>query len=135
MTTIVPYESTVRPGRDGFARLLHAEWTKFRTVRGWVVAMVLAALLTPGIALLYHGQCGTVTPNGQSIGCPASPLGPDGSAVTDAFYFAHQTVTGDATITARVTSLTGEYSSGGGLAPNGSPVGGFTPGLQPRPGS
>jgi hypothetical protein len=131
MTTIAPYKSTVRPRRDGFARLLHAEWTKFRTVRGWVVAMVLAALLTPGIALLYHGQCGTVTPNGQSIGCPASPLGPDGSAVTDSFYFAHQPVTGDATITARVTSLTGEYSPGGGLASDGSPAGGFRPGLQP----
>jgi ABC-type transport system involved in multi-copper enzyme maturation permease subunit len=131
MTTIAPYQSTVRPGRDGFARLLHAEWTKFRTVRGWVVAMVLAALLTPGIALLYHGQCGTVTPNGQSIGCPASPLGPAGEAVTDSFYFAHQPLTGDGTITTRMTSLTGEYSSGGGLAANGNPVGGPTRGVQP----
>jgi len=36
-----------RPGRldgdDGFARLLHAEWTKFRTVRGWVIAVIVAA--------------------------------------------------------------------------------------------
>ncbi|HEX6448264.1 MAG TPA: ABC transporter permease subunit [Trebonia sp.] len=126
-----PYESTVRPGRDGFGRLLRAEWTKFRTVRGWVVAMVLAALLTPGIALLYHGQCGTVSPQGQSIGCPASPLGPNGSAVTDAFYFAHQTLTGDATVTARVTSLTGQYSPSGGFAGSGNPVGGFTRGVQP----
>jgi ABC-2 family transporter len=131
MTAIAPYESPVRPGRDGFGRLLRAEWTKFRTVRGWVVAMVLAALLTPGIALLYHGQCGTVSPQGQSIGCPASPLGPGGSAVTDAFYFAHQTVTGDATVTARVTSLTGQYSPGGGFAAGGNPVAGFTQGTQP----
>lgn len=131
MTTIAPYESPVRPGRDGFGRLLRAEWTKFRTVRGWVVAMVLAALLTPGIALLYHGQCGTMTPDGQSIGCPASPLGPSGEAVTDAFYFAHQTVTGDTTITTRVTSLTGRYSSGGGFAASGNPAGGFTRGVQP----
>ena len=26
--------------QDGFAQLLHAEWTKFRTVRGWVIGMV-----------------------------------------------------------------------------------------------
>jgi hypothetical protein len=131
MIALAPYESPVRPGRDGFGRLLRAEWTKFRTVRGWVVAMLIAALLTPGVALLYHGQCGTVTPNGQSIGCPASPTGPSGGAVTDAFYFAHQTVTGDTTITTRVTSLTGQYSSGGGLAASGNPVGGFTHGVQP----
>ena len=29
-------------GRDGFGQLLHAEWTKFRTVRGWVIAAVAA---------------------------------------------------------------------------------------------
>jgi len=26
--------------------VLRAEWTKFRTVRGWVIAMVTAALVT-----------------------------------------------------------------------------------------
>lgn len=131
MTALAPQESTVRPGRDGFGRLLRAEWTKFRTVRGWVIAMVLAALLTPGIALLYHGQCGSMTPNGPATGCPASPIGPAGSAVTDAFYFAHRTVTGDATVTARVVSLTGKYVTGGGFAASGNPVGGYTPGTQP----
>ena len=44
--TITPYRSGQRPGRDDFPHLLRAEWTKFRTVRGWVIAMAAAALLT-----------------------------------------------------------------------------------------
>src|SRR5581483_10731277 len=36
-----------RPDLDrrgsGFGSLLHAEWTKFRTVRGWVIGMIIAA--------------------------------------------------------------------------------------------
>jgi hypothetical protein len=43
--TTVPYRSQLPAGRDGFAQLLHAEWTKFRTVRGWVIGAVAAALL------------------------------------------------------------------------------------------
>jgi len=35
--TITPYRSGLEAGRDGFAQLLRAEWTKFRTVRGWVI--------------------------------------------------------------------------------------------------
>ena len=30
-------------GRAGFGPLLRAEWTKFRTVRGWVIGMIVAA--------------------------------------------------------------------------------------------
>jgi hypothetical protein len=46
--TIAPERSRIRAGHDGFGRLLHAEWTKFRTVRGWMIAMVIAALVTVG---------------------------------------------------------------------------------------
>ena len=35
-------------GRDGFAQLLRAEWTKFRTVRGWVIGMIVALLVIVG---------------------------------------------------------------------------------------
>jgi hypothetical protein len=31
----------VRAERDSFGQLLHAEWTKFRTVRGWVIGMIV----------------------------------------------------------------------------------------------
>ena len=43
MTTLAPYRSELHTGRDGFAQLLRAEWTKFRTVRGWVIGMIVAA--------------------------------------------------------------------------------------------
>ncbi len=105
--------------RAGFGRLLYAEWTKFVTVRGWVIAMVVSALLTAGIGIWatsgYHGlPCGKVLPDGQMAGgaCPAPPLGPGGEMVTDSFYFVRQPLPGDGTVTARVTSLAGSATPG-----------------------
>ena len=40
-----PYQSPIAAGRDGFAQLLHAEWTKFRTVRAWVIGVSAAGLM------------------------------------------------------------------------------------------
>src|SRR5207247_5479795 len=37
MSVMTPYHSELHVSRDGFAQLLRAEWTKFRTVRGWVI--------------------------------------------------------------------------------------------------
>jgi hypothetical protein len=82
-------------------RLLRAEWTKFRTVPGWVLAMAVAALVILGLGL-FPGMTGTCGP-----GC-GLPLGPDGEPVTDTFYFLHQPLTGDGSITVRVASLTGQ---------------------------
>src|ERR1700735_5410580 len=69
MTTITPYRSTVRESRDGFGQLLHAEWTKFRTVRGWVIGVIVAVLLTAGLGALLakaaSPQCAVQTSNGQ----------------------------------------------------------------------
>ena len=103
----------------GFGSLLYAEWTKFATVRGWVIAMVVAALLTAGIGIWatsgYHGlPCGVILPNGQTVGsaCPAPPLGPDEEMVTDSFYFVRQPLPGNGTVTARVTSLAGSATPG-----------------------
>jgi hypothetical protein len=103
-------------GAAGFGRLLHAEWTKFRTVRGWVIGMLLAPALIVGVALLDHSSCGgQVTPGGPIItgqGC-AAPIGPGGQAVTDSYYLVHQSLGRDGTITARVTSLTSAGGPGG----------------------
>lgn len=88
-----------------FAWLLHAEWTKFRTVRGWVTAVMIAVLATIGLGLVSGTSC-----NGG--GCAAPPPGPDGEFVRDAFSFAHQPLTGNGTITVRLTSLTGKYWPG-----------------------
>ena len=37
---------------------------------------IVAGLLTVGISLLYHGECGTISPSGQTAGCPGAPIGP-----------------------------------------------------------
>jgi ABC-type transport system involved in multi-copper enzyme maturation permease subunit len=115
--------------RAGFGRLLYAEWTKFVTVRGWVIAMIVSALLTAGFGIFatsgYHGlPCGVTLPNGQTVGgaCTSPPLGPGGEMVTDSFYFARQPLPGNGTVTARVTSLAGAATPG---------IAGGTSALQP----
>jgi ABC-type transport system involved in multi-copper enzyme maturation permease subunit len=115
--------------RAGFGRLLYAEWTKFVTVRGWVIAMVVAALLTAGIGIWatsgYHGlPCGKTFPGGEMVAaaCPAPPLGPGGEMVTDSFYVVRQPLPGNGTVTVRVTSLAGSAAPG---------IAGGTSALQP----
>ena len=76
---------------------------------------------------------------------PDIPLGPGGEAVTDSFYFVHQPLAGDGSITARVTSLTGQTSptarprQGGGRHARPACRRGPRPGSSsrraPRPGS
>jgi ABC-type transport system involved in multi-copper enzyme maturation permease subunit len=122
------------PRRGGFGSLLRAEWIKFRTVRGWVIGMILAGLLTIFL--------GVFAASNASIGCqinggppksgqaclPYIPHGPGGEIVTDSFSFARQPLTGNGTITARVTSLTGEHanlSSGPVQVGNGNMVPGL----------
>ena len=132
-TTIAPYRSELGTGRDGFAQLLRAEWTKFRSVRGWVIALVIGALLIVGLGGLTgaNSVCSMqLGPNSPSLACPAPPTGPGGEWVNDSFYFVHQPLAGNGSLTARVTSLTGLYSTHGGKA-GGSPTAGMTPGVQP----
>jgi ABC-type transport system involved in multi-copper enzyme maturation permease subunit len=116
-------------GRAGFGSLLYAEWTKFVTVRGWVIAMVISALLTAGIGIWAaagtHGQpCGVTLPDGQTVdgACASPPLGPGGEMVTDSFYFVRQPLPGNVTVTARVTALAGSATPG---------IAGGTSALQP----
>ncbi|WP_067170575.1 ABC transporter permease subunit [Microtetraspora niveoalba] len=108
MTAATPYRSVRPRGRDGFLRLLRAEWTKFRTVRGWVAGMTAAALVTVLVGLLPavggHSSCGM---GEVETACPADPVGPGGQAVKDRFSFVHRTLTGDGGITVRVTSMSG----------------------------
>jgi ABC-type transport system involved in multi-copper enzyme maturation permease subunit len=135
MTAIAPYRSERVTGRDGFAQLLRAEWTKFRTVRGWVIALVLGALLIVGLAALTgaNSECSNQPdPNGPSLACPAPPTGPGGGWVSDSFYFVRQPLAGNGSLTVRVTSLTGLYATHPGFAAaGGSPTAGMTPGVQP----
>lgn len=88
--------------------LLLAEWTKFRTVRGWVIGMLVAIPLTVLVGLLgpLGSQLNCVGPEGQPCADNVPPNGPGGEAVNDTFYLVHRTLTGDGTITARVAALT-----------------------------
>jgi hypothetical protein len=120
MTTITKYRSPMPDGRDGFPQLLHAEWIKFHTVRGWVIGMIVAILVTAGIGLFLvaasgNVSCGSVSSGGSAhvrhgltaCGPPPLLLGPGGEPVTDSFYFVRQPLAGNGSITVRVTSLTG----------------------------
>ncbi len=127
-----PYRSEVPLGRDGFPELVRAEWTKFRTVRGWVLGAVIAGLLIVLFAYLatFRHQNGSICPGttpgstpSQSCQTPARPkvpTGPDGEAVTDTYFFVHRPLRGDGTITVRIGSLTGRAQTGNG---NGVTVG------------
>lgn len=119
-TPAVPYQSTQTAVRDGFGPLLRAEATKFRTVRGWVVGLLVAVAATVGLGVL--GPMGSQTscsgPNGQSCGDHTPPLRADGLAVSDSSTFFHAALTGDGSITARVTALTGRYDGGGAVPAN-----------------
>ncbi|MGH8888631.1 MAG: ABC transporter permease subunit [Acidothermaceae bacterium] len=120
------YRSTLPPARDGFRHVLLAEFTKLRTVRGWIAALVIGALLIVGIGFLSAAgsQRECLTPNGsahgKACGSQAPLVGPDGQPVTDNFYFVHQTLDGDGSITVRVTSLSEQVSPSGGGGPDAS---------------
>ncbi len=124
----------------GFGGLLHAEWTKFRTVRGWVIGMIVAAIVTVFIGVFLGANANIACGNGSRVqhtgrACePYVPVGPGGQAVNDTFYFVHRSLAGHGAITVRVTSLTGRHSPGVGpvrVGTRGDPGANFVPGLVP----
>src|SRR5258708_33662371 len=117
-------------GRDGFARLLRAEFTKFRTVRSWMIGLCAAAVVF--VLLSFVSAFGSRAP------VRAVPTGPGGEAVSDTYMFVHQTLAGDGTLTARVASLSGAHTSPSPTAGNafgrpskGQPGAHLLPGLAP----
>jgi ABC-type transport system involved in multi-copper enzyme maturation permease subunit len=148
MSTMTPYHSSVPDVRDSFAHLVRAEFTKLRTVRGWVAGLVIGALLIVGIgALSAAGSSRSCSPagssaaspgtssgassgatGGQSCGSGAPTLGPDGEPVSDNFSFVHRQLDGDGSITVRVTSLSEQVTSPNGApGPDGAPA--YGPGV------
>jgi ABC-type transport system involved in multi-copper enzyme maturation permease subunit len=116
-------------GLAGFGWLLRSEWTKFRSVRGWVIGMIIAALLTVFVGLFAAGngniQCqspGSPPRTGKAC-LPYVPHGPGGEVVNDSFNFARQPLTGNGSMTVRVTGLINEYPNINGPRPVGSPSG------------
>jgi ABC-type transport system involved in multi-copper enzyme maturation permease subunit len=116
--TIAPPRPIGKPASNSFRSVLWAEWTKFRTVRGWIIALVLAAATT--FFLCYETAAGPNT--GGCTGLPAGavctsaprtvvPTGPGGEGVADTYEFVHRTLTRDGTVTAEITSLAGVTST------------------------
>jgi hypothetical protein len=85
--------------RETFPRLLLAEWTKLRSVSRWVATLLAAAALTIGLGYLAASG-NTRDPRDRDLYIG----GPLGEPVADTFYFVHQQVTGDTTLTVRVAS-------------------------------
>jgi ABC-type transport system involved in multi-copper enzyme maturation permease subunit len=98
-----PFRCEQPVGRDGFAQLLRAELTKFRTVRAWMIALAAAAVVFVLLAVLSVLASRATN--------PAVPIGPGGEAVADTYMFVHQPLAGDGTLTARVASLSGAHTS------------------------
>ncbi len=116
-------------GCDGFARLLRAEFSKFRTVRGWVIALCAAAAVFVLLSSFSAFE--------SRYAEPSVPTGPGGEAVSDTYMFVHQALADDGTLTARVTSFSEAYTladtSGGpfGTASKGGPGSQLQRGLVP----
>ena len=108
----------MQPSRGGgFRAALRAEWTKFRTVRGWMIGLVFAALMVVLFTFLqangkHTGYCTTPNPSSCVAGHQYVPTGPAGEAVADTYELVAKRLTGDGTITARITSLAGRIWAG-----------------------
>lgn len=91
-------------------RLLRAEWTKLRTVTRWVLTLVLAVLLTLGVALLT--AAGTTVSGGEGDGGGGGGEEgppPDLLDYQDAGNFRYVPLTGDGSLVARVVAQTDSH--------------------------
>ena len=101
MTAGKVYRSTVQAqARDGFGRLLLAEWTKLRTVPRWTLTLLAAVLLTVLVALL--SAAGT-----QATGSGDAPSDPARLHKIDLGHFTYLPLAGDGSVVARVASRDG----------------------------
>ncbi|WP_188197758.1 hypothetical protein [Nonomuraea sp. SYSU D8015] len=106
MNSFTPHRSS---RRAGFSASLRTEWATFVSVRGWVLAMAASVLVTVSLGLLIAGGARSTCVTGKGEGpCPAPLVGPDGTAVKDKYYFVHQPLTGNGSLTARVSDMTGQ---------------------------
>jgi ABC-type transport system involved in multi-copper enzyme maturation permease subunit len=122
MTTIKSTRPEPAPERAAFAHVVHAEFTKFRTVRGWMITLCAAAVVLVLLSL--------VSASLSRQPSPRVPNGPGGEAVTDTYTFVQRPLTGNGTLTARVTSLSGAYIPFSGSSGNG-----FSSSAKSQPGS
>ncbi len=110
--------------------LLRAEFTKFRTIRSWMIALYAAAIVF--VLLSFLSAFASRAP------VRGVPVGPGGEAVSDTYMLVHQSLVGDGALTARVAFLSGAHTSlsptsGGasGVSSKGQPGSQLEPGLAP----
>src|SRR5260221_545472 len=77
--------------RAGFTRLLWAEFTKFRTVRAWMIALCAAAIAFVLLSFLSAFE--------SRAPVPAAPTGPGGEGVCDTYMLVHRTLAGAGALT------------------------------------
>jgi hypothetical protein len=135
-TLLAPRWPDLRAGRVSFWQSLRAEWVKFRTVRGWVIAMIVAVLLTVLFGIFAAGNVNIGCQNGPNgpvltgKACtPNYPIGPGGEAVIDSYYLIRQPLAGNGSITVRITSLTGLHGGGNAQAAGQNPLAGMSKGV------
>jgi ABC-type transport system involved in multi-copper enzyme maturation permease subunit len=102
---------------DGFAQVLRAEWTKLRTVRGWLIGLAVAAILGTLLSIVsangsHSGTCIGSAPTHIvcSAGHPSVPVGPGGQIVADTYELVQRSLVGNGAISARVNSLVGSIA-------------------------
>ena len=101
---------TRTPASNSFRSVLGAEWVKLRTVRGWIIALILgAAAMLAFCYLVANGPTAGASSNGPRT---VVPVGPGGEGVADTYEFVHHSLTGNGTVTAQILSLTGVTSTG-----------------------
>jgi ABC-type transport system involved in multi-copper enzyme maturation permease subunit len=113
---------------------IRSEWTKFRTVRGWVIGLILAAVLMDFVGLFAAGGSASNCLQGTGSAClpPPVPTGPGGEAVTDGYYLVRQPLAARGSLTVRVAAMTGRESDGvTRVRPGQRPGQGMTSGLTP----
>ncbi|MFG1871625.1 ABC transporter permease subunit [Micromonospora arborensis] len=88
-----------------FLRTVHAEWTKLRTVRGWVSGLLAGAvvIIAFGLAPSRTGSCGQNGPGSECV----TLHGPEGQEIVDKSTYVYRTLTGDGSITVRLADFTG----------------------------
>lgn len=102
--------------RDHFAWIVWAEWTKLRSLRAWMIALIGAAIAMTAASLLSVSGERTSNCDGQAT-CRSVTVGPGGEAVADSYELVHRPLAGNGSITVKATSLTGI------LPPNGHSFG------------
>ena len=112
--TSPPSRPPNEPQSEGFGPVFRSEWTKLRTVRGWVIGLAVAAVLCVAFTFVvghgnHEGSCTSPPPPGSGphspgtncyTGHPFVPTGPNGEAVADSYQFVEQPLTGNGTLTA-----------------------------------